>query len=48
MGLPLHFDASRINRLQILHSKFGDDGGLNPGFRPGLLQIQLRAIYAIV
>jgi hypothetical protein len=47
MGLPLHFDASRINRLQILHSKFGDDGGLNPGFRPGLLQIQLRAIHAI-
>jgi hypothetical protein len=48
MGLPLQFDASRINRLQILHSKFGDDGGLNPGFRPGLLQIQLRAIHAIL
>ena len=48
MGLPLHFDASRINRLQILHSKFGDDGGLNPGFRPGPLQIQLRAIHAII
>ncbi|MFN7871611.1 MAG: CIA30 family protein [Cyanobacteriota bacterium] len=48
MGLPLHFDASRINRLQILHSKFGDDGGLNPGFRSGLLQIQLRAIHAIL
>jgi hypothetical protein len=48
LGLPLHFEASRINRLQILHSKFGDDGGLNPGFRPGPLQIQLRAIHAIV
>lgn len=48
MGLPLHFDASRINRLQILHSKFGDDGGLNPGFRPGPLQIKLRAIHAII
>jgi hypothetical protein len=48
LGLPLHFDASRINRLQILHSKFGDDGGLNPGFRPGPLQIQLRAIHAVI
>jgi hypothetical protein len=48
MGLPLHFDASRINRLQILHSKFGDDGGLNPGFRPGPLQIQMRAIHAFI
>jgi hypothetical protein len=48
LGLPLHFEASHINRLQILHSKFGDDGGLNPGFRPGPLQIQLRAIHAIV
>jgi hypothetical protein len=48
LGLPVHFDASRVNRLQILHSKFGDDGGLNPGFRPGPLQIQLLAIHAIV
>jgi len=48
LGLPIHFDASRVNRLQILHSKFGDDGGLNPGFRPGPLQIQLLAIHAIV
>jgi hypothetical protein len=47
LGLPLHFEASRINRLQILHSKFGDDGGLNPGFRPGPLKIQLRSIQAI-
>ena len=47
LGVPLHFEASHINRLQILHSKFGDDGGLNPGFRPGPLQIQLRSIQAI-
>ncbi|MEB3322799.1 MAG: CIA30 family protein [Synechococcaceae cyanobacterium] len=46
LGLPLRFDASRITRLQILHSKFGDDGGLNPGFRPGPLHLELKAIHA--
>jgi hypothetical protein len=47
LGLPLHFDASRITRLQVLHSKFGDDGGLNPGFRPGSLHLELHAIHAV-
>jgi hypothetical protein len=47
MGLPLlRFDPSRINRLQLLHSRFGDDGQPNPGFRPGAIQFQLRAIRA--
>lgn len=48
LGLPLRFDPSRITRLQLLHSKFGDDGGLNPGFRPGPLHLELHAIHAIV
>ena len=47
LGLPLRFDASRITRLQILHSKFGDDGGLNPGFRAGPLHLELHAIHAV-
>jgi hypothetical protein len=47
LGLPLRFDASRITRLQILHSKFGDDGGENPGFRPGPLHLELHAIHAV-
>jgi hypothetical protein len=47
LGLPLRFDASRITRLQILHSKFGDAGGLNPGFRSGPLHLELHAIDAV-
>ena len=47
LGLPLRFDPSRITRLQLLHSKFGDDGGLNPGFRAGPVHLQLHAIHAI-
>ena len=47
MGLPLRLDASRITRLQLLHSKFDDAGGLNPGFRPGPIDLELRAIYAV-
>jgi hypothetical protein len=47
MGLPLRLDASRITRLQLLHSKFDDLGGLNPGFRPGPIDLELRAIHAV-
>lgn len=47
LGMPLRFDARRITRLQLLHSKFGDDGGLNSGFRPGPLHLELRSIHAI-
>ena len=47
LGLPLRFDAARLTRLQILHSKFGDDGGLNPGFRAGPLHLELHAIHAV-
>jgi len=47
VGLPLRFDASRITRLQILHSRFGDDGGVNNGFRAGPLQLRIQAIRAM-
>ncbi len=48
LSLPLlRFDACRITRLQILHSKFGDDGRPNPGFRPGPLRFALAAIRAV-
>jgi hypothetical protein len=47
LGLPLRFDCSRITRLQVLHSKFGDAGGLNPGFRPGPLRLEIRSIRAL-
>lgn len=44
LGLALRFDPKRIQRLQILHSKFNDSGGLNPGFRPGPLRLLIRRI----
>lgn len=47
LGLPLRFDAQRITRLQILHSKFGDDGSANPGFRAGPLSLEVMAIDAV-
>lgn len=47
LGAPLRFDVARITRLQVLHSKFGDAGGLNPGFRPGPLRLGIRAIRAV-
>ena len=47
VGLPMRFDASRITRLQILHSRFGDDGGVNNGFRAGPLQLRIQAIRAM-
>ena len=47
VGLPVRFDPARVTRLQILHSKFGDLGGRNPGFRAGDLQLLIRSIRAI-
>jgi hypothetical protein len=47
LGLPLRFDAGRITRLQLLHSRFSDDGGSNPGFRAGPIQLDLHGIYAL-
>jgi len=47
LGLPLRFDPARITRLQLLHSRFSDDGGLNPGFRPGPIHLALHGIHAL-
>jgi hypothetical protein len=47
LNLPLRFDPSRVTRLQVLHSKFGDDGQLNAGFRAGPLQLALVAVRAV-
>jgi hypothetical protein len=48
VGFPVRFDPAGITRLQILHSKFGDMGGRNPGFRPGDLRLLIRSIEAVV
>jgi hypothetical protein len=47
LGLSLRFDPSRITRLQLLHSRFSDDGGPNPGFRPGPIHLVLHGIHAL-
>ena len=47
VGLPLRFDAGGVTRLQVLHSKFGDIGGRNTGFRPGDLRLLIRSIRAV-
>ena len=44
VGLPMKFDSSRITRLQLLHSRFADDGGLNAGFRAGPVYFQLLSV----
>ncbi len=47
LGLPLRFDPSRITRLQLLHSRFGDDGGPNAGFRSGPIHLEIHGIDAL-
>ena len=47
LGYVPRFDSSRITRLQLLHSKFDDQGGLNQGFRPGPIHLVLRQIRAV-
>ena len=46
VSLPVRFDPSCITRLQLLHSRFGDDGQANPGYRSGPIQMLLRSIDA--
>ena len=47
LGYVPRFDASRITRLQLLHSKFDDQGGLNQGFRPGPIHLVIRQIRSV-
>ncbi len=47
LGYLPRFDPSRITRLQLLHSKFDDQGGLNQGFRPGPIHLVLRQIRSV-
>lgn len=42
--LPVKFNSSSITQFQLLHSKFGKPGELNPCFTPGPFQIFLRSI----
>ena len=42
--LPFKFKPSKIKRLQLLHSKFGDDGLLNNAFKPGPIKVLIKSI----
>ena len=44
--MPVKFKANCINQFQLLHSKFGRPGELNPGFKPGKIKIVLESISA--
>ncbi len=45
--LPVRFDSALISQFQLLHSKFGDSGDLNPGFKPGQINFTLHSISAV-
>lgn len=47
LGLPLRFQPKRIERIQLLHSRFDDDGGSNPGYRAGALDLLIRSIAVV-
>jgi len=47
VGLSPRFDQAGVTRMQLLHSRFGTRGDDNPGFRPGSIQLVLKAIHAV-
>ena len=42
--LPIKFKSDSISQFQLLHSKFGRPGELNPGFKPGKINILFQSI----
>jgi len=44
---PFKFRPSKIKRLQILHSKFGDDGLMNNEFKQGPIKVLIKSISVI-
>ncbi len=44
ISLPIKFKCDSISQFQLLHSKFGRPGELNPGFKPGKINIVLQSI----
>ncbi len=41
---PFKFEFSKIKRLQLLHSKFGDEGLLNENFKSGSIKVLIKSI----
>ena len=44
ISLPVKFKPNSISQFQLLHSKFGRPGELNPGFKPGKINFLLQSI----
>ena len=44
ISLPIKFKSDSISQFQLLHSKFGKPGELNPGFKPGKINFLLKSI----
>ena len=44
VSFPFKFKPSKIKRLQLLHSKFGDGGLLNNEFKSGPIKILIKSI----
>ena len=44
ISLPIRFKSTLITQFQLLHSKFGKPGELNPGFKPGKINFLLQSI----
>ena len=46
LPIPISFNASSFNRIQLLYSKFGSSGELNNNFQSGPFNIHLESISA--
>tara|TARA_Y100000589_G_scaffold180182_1_gene170547 strand:- start:2072 stop:2620 length:549 start_codon:yes stop_codon:yes gene_type:complete len=44
VNFPFKFKSSKVKRLQLLHSKFGDSGSLNEKFRAGSIKVLIKSI----
>ena len=44
ISFPIKFKSGSISQFQLLHSKFGRPGELNPGFKPGKIDFLLQSI----
>ncbi len=44
ISLPIQLKSDSISQFQLLHSKFGRPGELNPGFNPGKINFVLQSI----
>ena len=44
LSRPIKFKADSISQFQLLHSKFGRPGELNPGFKSGTINFILKSI----